>query len=88
MITIIKKSFQKDTKEILDKKILLDILNVIEEIKESQNISQIKNIKKMKGYDNYFRIKLNDYRLGIKYEDNIITLLRILHRKDIYRFFP
>lgn len=88
MIINIKKSFQKDTRDILDRKILIEIGNLIEEIKNCENISQLKDIKKMKGYDNYFRIKLGDYRLGFKYEDNTIIILRILHRKDIYRFFP
>jgi mRNA-degrading endonuclease RelE of RelBE toxin-antitoxin system len=31
---------------------------------------------------------LGDYRLGLVIEDDIVTLVRILHRKDIYRYFP
>lgn len=88
MNIIVKKIFKKDAEKINDKKTLLILGELIDQIKVVNNISDISNIKKMKGFDNYYRIKLGDYRLGFKYEDENIYLMRILHRKDIYRFFP
>jgi mRNA-degrading endonuclease RelE of RelBE toxin-antitoxin system len=46
------------------------------------------DIKKIKGYDNYYRIRKGVYRIGIKLENNTITFVRILHRNDVYKFFP
>lgn len=49
---------------------------------------EIPNIRKLKGYSNYFKFRIGDYRIGLKYENDILTFERILHRKDIYKFFP
>ncbi|MGA9351150.1 MAG: type II toxin-antitoxin system RelE/ParE family toxin [Anaerolineae bacterium] len=42
----------------------------------------------MKGYDTFYRIRLGDYRIGIEVLEDKVILVRILHRKDIYRYFP
>ncbi len=42
----------------------------------------------MKTGKNYFRIRIGDYRVGIKITGNEILFVRILHRKEIYKFFP
>ena len=36
----------------------------------------------------YYRIRIGDYRIGIKGEGDVIVLMRVMHRKDIYRVFP
>lgn len=46
------------------------------------------DIKKFKGWENYFRVKVGRYRIGIKIEEDIIEFRRVLQRKDIYRHFP
>ncbi|MBP1468695.1 type II toxin-antitoxin system RelE/ParE family toxin [Candidatus Chloroploca sp. M-50] len=38
--------------------------------------------------DPYYRIRIGDYRLGLFVEDDTITVVRFLHRRDIYRYFP
>ncbi|WP_202218315.1 type II toxin-antitoxin system RelE/ParE family toxin [Okeania sp. KiyG1] len=48
----------------------------------------MRNIKKLKGEEEYYRIRVGDYRLGIKVNDGIVFFVRILHRKEIYRYFP
>ncbi len=37
---------------------------------------------------NYYKIRVGDYRIGIKFEHETLTFERILHRKDIYKVFP
>lgn len=46
------------------------------------------NIKPITGFRFYFRIKLNDYRIGFKKIGNVVEFMRVKHRKDIYRYFP
>ena len=53
-----------------------------------ESLSSIKGLKKIQGYKNYYRISSGDYRIGLKKEGNTIILMRVLHRKDIYKFFP
>ncbi len=42
----------------------------------------------MKSSERYWRIKIGEYRLGLEKDGDKIILVRILHRKDIYRYFP
>jgi mRNA interferase RelE/StbE len=42
----------------------------------------------MSGYNFYYRIRVWDYRMWIRYDNWIIVLERFLHRKDIYNYFP
>jgi mRNA interferase RelE/StbE len=43
----------------------------------------------MSGYDDHFRIRIGDYRIGLKMEsDNTLWFAAIAHRKDIYSLFP
>jgi mRNA interferase RelE/StbE len=83
----IKKTIVKDLEKI-PIHIKIKLRNIINELKESDNLQNTKNIKKLKGYQNFYRLDIGTYRLGFIYDNNEITLLRFLHRKEIYRYFP
>ena len=83
-----KKSFLKDLKKIKNRSLQSAIYDCILGVEESKDIKEIKNLKKLKGYDIYFRIKLGEYRIGIKVEQNCILFVVFEHRKDIYKSFP
>jgi mRNA interferase RelE/StbE len=55
------------------------------ELETSQDIS---NIKALKGYTDRYRIRVGDYRVGIEIVNNTIEVIRVLHRKEFYRYFP
>ena len=61
---------------------------VFEEIPNIPNFEEIRNLKKLKGTENCYRIRSGDYRIGLIFDDETITFVRVLHRKDIYRYFP
>ena len=42
--------------------------------------------EKKKG--DFFRISFGEYRLGYEKREDEIIIYRILHRKEIYRYFP
>lgn len=88
MILTIDKSFEKDTDAIDSKRIKTSIARCIIDLQNAQRINQIKNLKKLKGSRNEYRIRIGDYRLGIRIVNDVITLIRCLHRKEIYRYFP
>ncbi|GIK72728.1 MAG: hypothetical protein BroJett021_17160 [Chloroflexota bacterium] len=39
-------------------------------------------------FERYYRIRVGDYRLGLALEGDTVILVRFLHRKEIYRYFP
>ncbi|MEH1829111.1 MAG: type II toxin-antitoxin system RelE/ParE family toxin [Nostoc sp.] len=45
------------------------------------------NLKKLQGYENAYRIRVGDYRIGIIFDGETVLFQRVLHRKDIYRYF-
>ena len=82
------KSFEKDVSNILDKKLANKVLIVINTLENYKTLSEIPNLKKLKHSGNYYRIKIGNYRLGVKVLDNTFIVIRLLDRKDIYKYFP
>lgn len=82
------KSFEKDIDKLSNKRIKLLLFNVINDIKKSNNLSDISNLKKLTKGKIYYRIRISNYRLGISLSDDYVSLIRFLHRKDIYKKFP
>jgi mRNA interferase RelE/StbE len=84
----IDKSFEKDSKKIKDKKLLEKIADTIEQVQACKGSEEIKNLKKLKGTQHYYRIRIGTYRIGLSIEENTVDFVRILPRKDIYKYFP
>jgi len=83
-----RESFLKDVNHIREKNAKKKIAVVITEVKAASSLLVIRNVKKMEGSENYYRIRIGDYRIGFRLQDKTLIFLRCLHRKDIYRFFP
>lgn len=89
MKTIFKKSFIKDLKKYERNKTLLSkIQEIILEVEAAESIRSIKNLKKLKEETYYYRIKVGHYRIGLIIKNKTVIFVRMLHRKDIYRYFP
>jgi mRNA interferase RelE/StbE len=84
----VRKSFEKDVSLITEKKLAKQLKNVISELEACKTLSEIKNIKKLTGKGNYYRLRIGQYRLGFKLDSDTIILLRIMARKEIYKYFP
>nr|VFJ63917.1 MAG: mRNA interferase RelE/StbE [Candidatus Kentron sp. DK] len=82
-----RQSFAKDLKG-KDPETLKRLKSLIEELEDSDSLRHIANVKNLRGTDSYYRIRMGNYRLGLRQEDNKIVVLRFLHRKEIYRYFP
>ena len=62
----------------------------LENFSNLQNFKELKNcdVKSIRGFNNYYRIRMGDYRIGFKAEDKAVIFMRVCHRKDIYRYYP
>jgi mRNA interferase RelE/StbE len=83
-----EKSFLKDIEKLNDKNTAIKLKAKLLEFEEQSDFANMQNIKKLKGYKNYYRLKIGDYRLGFSYEEGNLNIIRFLHRKDIYKLFP
>ncbi|TKB97070.1 type II toxin-antitoxin system RelE/ParE family toxin [Pedobacter cryophilus] len=61
---------------------------VFKDFSDDTNIETFGKVEKLKGYNSYFKIRVGNYRIGIKIENDIFSFERVLHRKEIYKFFP
>ena len=61
---------------------------VFEKLPKADSVGEAGKIEKMHGYDDYFKIRFGSYRVGIKRETDKIIVQTVMHRKEIYRFFP
>ena len=81
-------SFARDLRGIRDKALLKRVEQVIGEVKAATALSEIKSLIKMRGSATFYRIRLGDYRIGIEVLEDEVIFVRLLHRRDIYRYFP
>jgi len=89
MRTAFRKSFARDIKKHrIDRELHSRIREIILETEAAETLSSIKNIKRLKSEGPYYRIRTGNYRLGLMVEGETVTFIRVLHRKEIYRFFP
>jgi mRNA-degrading endonuclease RelE of RelBE toxin-antitoxin system len=40
------------------------------------------------GFKTAYRLRLGNYRIGFFFENETAELVRVLNRKDIYKYFP
>ena len=82
------KSFSKDLDSVNSKSAKQSLVRLIESLEKVEDLKDIPNLKKLKGFKNAYRVRVGDYRLGLFQEGSIVQLVRYLHRKDIYKYFP
>ena len=83
-----RDSFLKDIQHINEKTLKKKVAALIADAKSAQSLSDLRNVKKLEGSDAYYRIRVGNYRIGAKIQNETLILIRLLHRKDIYRYFP
>lgn len=70
----------------LDRNARLRIIASLERLREAYPVA---DLRKMQGYDTLWRLRVGDYRVVMEIDpvtaDIIITVIRIGHRKEIYR---
>lgn len=88
MIVTFRKSFEKDLSKLRDADLLQKIQAVIEAAEAAVNLVDINNLKKLKADGDYYRIRVGNYRLGLVLDETGIVFVRVLHRKEMYRYFP
>ncbi|MDH5475600.1 MAG: hypothetical protein OEX22_07930 [Cyclobacteriaceae bacterium] len=57
-------------------------------VKKAENFDDLSGIKKLTGFDDAFRIRTGNYRIGVFVDEEVVQFARVAHRKDIYKIFP
>ena len=82
-----KASFATDLRSLKDKSLLERVIALIAKVESAESLPEIPNLKKFRG-GAYYRVRLGDYRVGLAVEENAVVFVRVLHRREVYRYFP
>jgi len=83
-----ERAFLRDV-ERLDSKAKKRVKKVLGDLEQANSLREVEGCKKLKGWRLYYRVRIGDYRLGVKdLGGGEIAVLRVLHRREIYRRFP
>lgn len=81
-------SFARDLRTLKDKTLLGRIRTLIENVEKAENLADVAGVKKLRGTGAYYRIRVGDYRVGLAVEEDAVVFVRVLHRREVYRYFP
>lgn len=87
MKTFFRRSFLRDLRKIENQRILDLVQHAILEIEQAGDLGGISNLQKLSGTNNSYRIRVEDYRIGVAIEADTVEFVRCLHRRDIYKYF-
>ena len=88
MRAVFRKSFVRDAKKLKDQRAGEHVRAVIEAVESASALVDVPNLAKMSGASGYYRVRIGDYRIGLFVEGDDVEFVRVLHRKDVYRYFP
>ena len=88
MEVIVTAQFARDVRKELSKQFQEQLADIIMQMENAANLQEIPGIKKLKGYKTAYRIKMDAYRIGFVLDGNKAIMSRVMHRKEIYRYFP
>jgi mRNA interferase RelE/StbE len=85
-----KSSFTRDLGKIRDADVREQVRSAILAVEQAQQLGTVPILKKLRGAGGapYFRIRVGDYRIGVRVDEDTVTFVRVLSRDEIYRHFP
>ena len=83
-----RKSFERDLKRISDPVVLRGVRQAIEQVEAAEDLSRVRGARELSGSGSFYRIRIGEYRIGLAVEASEVEFVRVLHRRDIYRYFP
>jgi len=85
-----KTSFLNDVKKVKNNLLKEKVEQAIKDVEKAKSKQDIPELRKLKGSKKgiYYRIKIDHYRIGATIENNMVTFVVFMPRKDIYKFFP
>ncbi len=61
---------------------------ILMQLKNTDKLTDIIELEKMKGFKDFFRIRLANYRMGIEQKKPGVIIICVMERSQIYKNFP
>ena len=89
METRYRQSFLRDLKKLKNQPVYHPIFTLaFDLLPAATSLREITDVKPMTGYPNRYRIRIGTYRIGIELQGDTVEVMRVLHRREFYRYFP
>ena len=89
MDVLYRESFLRDLKKLKKYPIYNRVVTLVfQTLPDAGDLREIRGLKSMTGNPHRHRIRLGNYRVGIRVEGTTIEVVRVLDRRDFYRHFP
>lgn len=82
-----RASFRKDLQNLQGQYVLRGLKLTIRQLEAAESLTDIGNLRPLNGYKKYFAITLGNYRIGLKLEGNTAVLVRLLHYRELMRYY-
>ena len=83
-----RTSFGRDLRRERNSDLRRRVERIVEQLQRAPSVASVPGLAAMQGYKNHYRIRVGDYRLGVIVDGDSVILVRLLHRREIYRHFP
>lgn len=83
-----RKTFLKDLSQIPSQQRRVIEKFVFEYVHGLKSIFETRKVESMHGFPTFYKIRFGSYRVGLRILDDKVIFERVLHRKEIYRYFP
>ncbi|MCB0794858.1 MAG: type II toxin-antitoxin system RelE/ParE family toxin [Flavobacteriales bacterium] len=64
------------------------VLQLINKLESMDGLDGLPQARRLSGHKDAYRIRIGDHRLGCFVSGEKVLFARLLHRKEVYRFFP
>ena len=81
-------SFVRDLKKLKNRKTGARVLALVEAAKVAMSPAALGDLVKLTDYEDCYRIRVGDHRVGVYINGDRIEFVRALPRKEFYRLFP
>jgi mRNA interferase RelE/StbE len=88
MKTVFLSSFARDLRKVRESAVKEQVRAAILAVEEATDLRAVPNLNKLSGRGPYYRIRIGEYRIDLRVEEDTVTFVRVLPRREIYRFFP
>ncbi len=82
-----RQTFLKDLKRLKNQPIYQAAYDLaFTTLPQVETLREVPGVKALKG--KRYRVRLGDYRVGLEVDGDDAQVMRVLHRREFYRYFP
>ena len=81
------KNFQKEVRKV-SAPVALAVAQAIRAVQAAQSFTDIPHFKQLRGHKGYFRLRVGDYRIGLRWDGERFFAESIDTRGDFYKTYP